>query len=770
MKKYFLLFVLTMAAMAGYAQLPIEVMNAIEAAKREKARKVADTTKATTAEDSIRRDSLVVAMKIKQLEAISVKAPRPIYSMDGEVVSYNVADDATVKGLTAMDALQNAPSVEVDIEGNITMRGSSDVEIWMNGYPTNMNGATLKVYLESLPADAIDRIEVIKNPSAKYMVAEGCHIINIVTSVKIRNSHFVSFGTRANSRPSFAPWACYVIKNEKLTANIYLNASYSRNLKETLGGSTMRADGADGTIDTTAISATSLSSDARDLNCNIFATLSYQADSMNEFSLWGMGWMMPSDDKVASTADWWYFAPDRLHYINNNSTHALMRMGNGIAVASWRHKFDQQGHNLSISLNTNLNSSASQKTECREYTLLEGVWADYMRPYDKLTNTARSQVYVSLNATYNRPVGDNDELTFGAAVQPSFSSNSLDCSLFDSASMAYAITDTLRSYIIREHGYLGIVNANWRHKWERVTLTLGLRASATRSDYEMNGIMPFDTVCTRFRLDPSLGLTYRTESMHYLRLNYTFGKTYPSLKDLAPTPCYSEDSYQVGNPALEPSYQHNINLSWNRYFASKGSVGVESYAKYTSGEIDDVTDVTLASDPYLGRLVSFTMPFNMGSSYAYGIESNVTFSPKAWFNLRLYANLYRSGFDIQHPTIGHQQQSTTSYSLRANAWVKIAKRVRVNVSGNYASPTQQLFGRNMSSYTVDLGANSDFWGKRLALALSISDLFNWGHGQSWNTNPYLLSYSDTYTNSRYISLSVTLRFGKMDLQWQAKED
>lgn len=770
MKKYFLLFVLTMAAMAGYAQLPIEVMNAIEAAKREQARKVVDTMKVTTAEDSIRRDSLVVAMKIKQLEAISVKAPRPIYSMDGEVVSYNVADDATVKGLTAMDALQNAPSVEVDIEGNITMRGSSDVEIWMNGYPTNMNGATLKVYLESLPADAIDRIEVIKNPSAKYMVAEGCHIINIVTSVKIRNSHFVSFGTRANSRPSFAPWASYVIKNEKFTANIYLNGSYSRNLKETLGGSTMRADGGNGTIDTTAISATSLSSNARDWNSNLFVTLSYQADSMNEFSLWGMGWLMPSQNEVVSTADWWYFAPDRLHYIYNNSTHALMRMGNGIAVASWRHKFDQQGHNLSISLNTNLNSSASQKTECREYTLLEGVWADYMRPYDKLTNTARSQVYVSLNATYNRPVGDNDELTFGAAVQPSFSSNSLDCSLFDSASMAYAITDTLRSYIIREHGYLGIVNANWRHKWERVTLTLGLRASATHSDYEMNGIMPFDTVCTRFRLDPSLGLTYRTESMHYLRLNYTFGKTYPSLKDLAPTPCYSEDSYQVGNPALEPSYQHNINLSWNRYFASKGSVGVESYAKYTSGEIDDVTDVTLASDPYLGRLVSFTMPFNMGSSYQYGIESNVTLSPKAWFNLRLYANLYRSGFDIQHPTIGHQQQSTTSYSLRANAWVKIAKRVRVNVSGNYASPTQQLFGRNMSSYTVDLGANSDFWGKRLALALSISDLFNWGHRQSWNTNPYLLSYSDTYTNSRYISLSVTLRFGKMDLQWQAKED
>ena len=89
-------------------------------------------------------DSTKVRMNSVRLKAISIKAPRPVYSMDGEIVSYNVANDRTINGLTAMDAIKNSPTVEVDEEGNITMRGSEKVQVWLNGYPTGMNGASLK--------------------------------------------------------------------------------------------------------------------------------------------------------------------------------------------------------------------------------------------------------------------------------------------------------------------------------------------------------------------------------------------------------------------------------------------------------------------------------------------------------------------------------------------------------------------------------------------------------------------------------------------------
>ena len=111
----------------------------------------------------------------------------------------------------------------------------------------------------------------------------------------------------------------------------------------------------------------------------------------------------------------------------------------------------------------------------------------------------------------------------------------------------------------------------------------------------------------------------------------------------------------------------------------------------------------------------------------------------------------------------------TSYSFRLNGWANIAKRIRLNISGNYSSPTQALFVEKQGSYTIDMGLSADFWEKRLSVVLNVTDLFNWNRSLSWNTNPYLLAYSTSHTDSRFINLSLTLRFGKMELRSLAKE-
>ncbi|MBR6331044.1 MAG: carboxypeptidase regulatory-like domain-containing protein, partial [Bacteroidales bacterium] len=98
------------------------------------------------------------------LDAVTVTAKKPLYAVDGEKNMYNTTEDPSIQNGTASDALQNAPGVEVDAEGNITLRGVSSVEIWINDRPSNMNAEALKQYIKQLPANAIDRIEVITNP------------------------------------------------------------------------------------------------------------------------------------------------------------------------------------------------------------------------------------------------------------------------------------------------------------------------------------------------------------------------------------------------------------------------------------------------------------------------------------------------------------------------------------------------------------------------------------------------------------------------------
>lgn len=773
MKKLAFLIGLILCPIAkGMAQIPPELMDAIRAAVYEQAPKTdttkTDSTKTIATGGSPGQDSLLLLQRVKTLEAISVRAPRPIYSMEDEVVNYNVSDDPTVKGLTALDALQNAPSVEVDIEGNITMRGSTNIEIWINGYPTHMNGSTLKVYLESLPADAIDRIEVIKNPSAKYMVQEGCHIINIVTSARIRNSHFLSLGLGASNRPSVSPWVSYVLKNEKLSTNVYLGVGSTPTHRTEQSGSIFRQDGAEG-FDTTATSNTATEGNTNRYTGTLAYNLSYQIDSMNDLSFFGLAVTFPATKHSLTTTDQWYYLPQMLYYTYTNSQESRDFNLMGMANLSWKHKFDNEGHNLSVSLYDNLNYSHNERTLRRDYTLLEGILPSELSDFDKTYLGGMTNNSLTLSADYNRPLGIDDELTLGLSLVPSLVSNYSSPSFFNVATMAYDSLDYLRRFDKTDRTTQASASASWRHKWKAFTMTLGLRGYWNHCDYSLDALFPDDTSFAYFYLKPSLRLTYRTKSMHYFRFAYSLATSMPTAENLSTARRYDEDTYKVGNPDLKAGHTHSLDISWNRYFASHGSVGIESYARLSSNDINYCKETVSEIDPYLGRLISYSTPYNVGSSYKTGIEGNATYRPVAWLNFRLYANLYRSGYEVNHPKAGHYSSAMTSYSLRLNCWANIAGRVRLNLSGNYSSPTQALFVERQSGYTIDMGLSADFWEKRLSVVLNVTDLFNWNRSQSWNTNPYLLGYTTSHTDSRFVSLSLTLRFGKMELRSLAKE-
>ena len=161
-----------------------------------------------------------------RLDEVVIAEKRPMFLVEGEKTMYNVAEDPSIQTGTLSDALQNAPGVEVDVEGNITLRGTSSVEIWINDKPSHMSAENLKTYIQQLPANSLDRLEVITNPSARYgSKADG--IINIVTNAKVQRNEFFSFGVNGSTRPSVTPWFSYVWSNEKLTVNAYLNGGYS---------------------------------------------------------------------------------------------------------------------------------------------------------------------------------------------------------------------------------------------------------------------------------------------------------------------------------------------------------------------------------------------------------------------------------------------------------------------------------------------------------------------------------------------------------------
>ncbi|MCR5191633.1 MAG: TonB-dependent receptor family protein [Bacteroidales bacterium] len=701
-----------------------------------------------------------------KLKGVTVKGERPIYSVDGEKTIYNVADDPSIQSGTTTDALQNAPGVEVDIEGNVTLRGVSSVEIWINDKPSKLTAENLKTYLEILPANTLDRIETITNPSAKY-ATEAEAVINIITTAHIKKNHFISFGANASTQPNLSPWISYVWANDKWSFNVYDGLRYSYRENQSDGYSVHRRDSKTepGAYDTISQESYSSASDNRSLSNYLSTNINCTIDSMSDASLmlsinnsWNKAWSESDERRDES------FSGGNDYGFHTGSDNRSSSVG-GMFFADYSHKFDKKGHNMHLFLNGNLQSNQSDKYYIRDYTTVYND-LDQNKYYYSHSNS-RS---LGLSARYNRPYSQKGDLSYGLNANYSNGQVNYSTFLYDSLDSEYSITDPVRRYIstYRDQSVGG--DANWTHRLGNLTLQLGCGvAYKEQSRKYVNIVFPDDTAYRFITANPSVHLSYRTKTMHNLNASYTLRTQTPSSSNMTLFRSYGEDSYSVGNRHLTPSYTHNMEAGWTKYFNRFGSVGCDVYGRFSTHEISYITDVTDEEDPYIGRIVSYSMPYNMGTTYRYGSSFRATYSPSGFFNLRFYANLYHAVYDMEYAKLGKNVHTeTTAYSLRLNGWAKLFNRYQVHASARYSSPSKSLFTETRANYSVNCGVRSDFFKRKMSVYVNVQDIFNWGKkvgSGNGTTNPYYLSYNNKKVmNSRYISAGITFRFGKMELE------
>ena len=710
------------------------------------------------------------------LDEVTVTAEKPIYAMDGEKLVYNVSEDPSIQTGTTEDALQNAPGVEVDVEGNITLRGVSSVEIWVNDKPSKLTEENLKTYLQTLPANAIARIETITNPSAKY-ATDAEAVINIVTSAHIKSNQFVSFGINGSNQPFVSPWVSYMWKKEKLSVNLFASGRYSdrKNASEDWG--MRRRDAATpGEYEITWSDTTNQTSENRSKSANLFMNVDYEIDSTSDISIDGGGFYnLNNSDLLRSQSQTYYYLDSVPVYATSytDETKSLndTRSALGHLGADYTKKFDNAGHNLRIGLNGMLQNNANEQFYNRFYD----VYTD-LDEHRYLLSKANSYS-VDFDARYNRPYSENGELSYGLKAEHRSTDNNYD-RFNDTIGF---LVDTLRTYCLQEAESNIGADVNWTHRWGGFTLSTGLGLESERTNYAFSNT-PFadDSTYWHVHLRPSIHLTYRTESMHNWKLNYSLRMKEPQYNQITTFRSYGENSYSVGNPnGLKDSFTHNMEAGWQKFFERFGNIGVEAYGRWSTNEVSSLTDAEY--DDYLDRIVSYSMPYNMGTSWRYGTSLNMTYRPTGFFNVRLYANLYDYGYRMEYDrvdefgNIRHQvdERDKWSWSVRVNAWAKIFNQLQLTAAANYSSPTLSLMSERKARYFLNLGARSDFFNRRLSVFVNVQDIFNWGArigSGSENFNPYFLSNStNKMLNSRYISVGVTFRFGKLELEKSAKE-
>lgn len=696
-------------------------------------------------------DSIDAKMQLMKLKEISISAPKPVYSMTGEVVNYNVENDETVRDLTAWDAIRNAPSVQIDEEGNLSMRGSDHVDVWLNGRPTGMSGPTLKAFFESMPAEALARVEVIKNPSAKYMVEEGHHILNIVTSARLRTSQLLVLGLSGNTRPYYSPWFSYVRNTDRLKFSFHLAGSRSHFIDDGHGDYTLTAAG-----DTTSRRSYQSYSEGSSYFGNNNININFKIDSLTDFTL--MSWNMMQgryDDHHGHLYEQWDYLPDTAHYRYLDTSDSHNHHINGFTNFDIKRRLPgRKGHNITFGGTWNYLFSTSGNESQRIIALAEGNPAALLlQPYDRTTDIDVRRNTVDLALRYNLPLGEYDELTLRLGGRP-YGNNHRDRTILP--------FDTLRNYVSDYYTNTLYASLSWRHEWEHTTLGADLHASHDWLRIDNRGLFPDDTLFRFLALEPSLSLTYRTATMHYFRFNYSYSVSTPSGSDLTQSRVYGDDDYSVGNRHLGNAATHKATLSWNRYFEKIGNVSIDAYANNTSGGIESITASTSAADPFLGRVITYSMPFNIASSYKAGADANFTYRPAAWASLSLNASLFQQGYHVE----GESWQERFSWRLYARLWTKVAKIVNLDANLSYGAPTLGLYSTEERALTVGLGASANLCDGRLSIRVNVSDLFDSNRYLTSTDAPTYTASSSSHYSSRYITFGLTWRFGKLDLEWQ----
>lgn len=689
------------------------------------------------------------------LDDIVITEKKPLFVNEGEKTLYNVKEDPSVQTGTVSDALQNAPGVEVDVEGNITLRGVSSVEVWINGQPSNLNEENLKTYLQQMPANVIEKIEVITNPSARYASKSDGGIINIVTNSKIHKNEFISFGLRASSSPNTSPWASYVWANEKISFNAYLNFSYYQFKNKSNGYSIYFDDMGD----TTTYMKNSLEQTDNNYGGGCYLNFEYKIDTMNNLSAWIGCWPNQGNTSYEEAIFRHEYIQDSGTYnyttYNENNTKGLFLNGG----LQYLHKFNNNGHNISIRMKGNLFNYINND-DYRYVYKEDNLWKNVNHKKHSNSNNFST----GLDLDYSLPYSKNGELGIGASYSHDPDRYCINYNtLVEKESYA---PDTIRSFDnncgINEYD----VYFTLQHKFNNFIVKPGIRMEYKDIYCNISGYEENNHHKSYLNWRPSLHISYRTKSMHNFKLSYSRRITPPNANYITDFKFYEEESYRTGSLDLEPTYTNSFEGGWTKYWEKFGYVGLTAYYKNSTNMINNVTDVRY-DDFFFNRPVSYSKPVNVGKSFNTGLEANITYRPNAMFNMRFYANIYDSYFETVYSEKTVKNESLT-YSFRLNLWTKLWNKLEIHASGRYRSPQHSLFMEKKANYSINCGVRADFFKRKLSVYINANDIFNWNKWDNNTTSPNYISYNSMKYNSRYISVGFVFRFGNIELEKKAR--
>ncbi|MBN2764791.1 MAG: TonB-dependent receptor [Paludibacteraceae bacterium] len=686
---------------------------------------------------------------LKELEVLG-QGTQMRFDIDKKV--FSVDQNIASAGGSASEVLQNIPSVDVDQEGNISLRNSSSVEVWINGKPSGLTADNRAQILQQMPAESIESIEVMTNPSARFNPEGTSGIINIVLKKNRKAGYYgsVSAGTlwSQGSKPGGTLGANINYSSGKFDA--YLNLGY-RNMNFTGGSDIMRENY--NATDTTVLNQESTMK--RGFN-GMFtrAGIDYRLNDKNTLSLTGFGMLGGgySDNNIG-----YQFSQ------NNNILREYSRVNTGLGdrksyniALDHKYDLDKNGSNIM----TSLSYSSHARNEDNTYVQKDAGSVTTSNITQKMGG-GNSQWLFKID--YTQKIGENTRLEAG--WQTKDETRGSPASAYDNSK-----NDSIKSYFNEFDYYERIHSAymTFGSRFGNLSLQAGLRGEYQIKEwenayYDVNNVLQNDKSNYKpaLQLFPSAYLAYSLPNQNELQLNYSRRINRPRGREINPFRDYSDStSISFGNPDLLPeltsSFEFNYLKSWDKH-----SLSASAYYRFT----DDVRqNVRFLNN---GTLENTWM--NVSKSNYTGVELVAKNRLFKILNLTSSLNFYYSTMaadsvsSIYNPALTAiiPAQEMFSWSGRVMANLILGKNTSAQITGDYSSPRLIAQGSQTSSYAIDLGVRQTFLDRNLSLNLMVRDLLN---SRNRNTITYgngFYQEANSYFHGRMIGLTVTYNFGNM---------
>lgn len=704
----------------------------------------------------------------KTLEAVTVTASKPLLEMGIDRKIFNVEKSINAVGGTAVDVMKTVPSVDVDIEGNVTLRNSAPT-IFVDGRPTTLS-------LDQIPSDAIQSIEIITNPSAKYDASGGqSGILNIVMKKNRKVGYNGSVRLGIDSYGKLNGGGDINVRQGKV--NFFANVGYNQR-KSKNWGETERTQSFDGNLVNTF---------QRTDGVNLGGFL---------FSRFGFDFLIDNRNTLTITQSIMRgnFDNENFNFINNDTTgdinsfvsqyrntYSDFEMRNNSTQIGYKKLFARQGRELTADVNFNYGKNINNSNIfSRNFSdiahnnplsseLLQGVRGN------------GKNNYIVAQVDYASPINDEMKWETGLRLQ-SRKFQSLQENLFNGV-LNPALTNDYE-YVDNVYAAYATLSQNIKDSW---SYQIGLRAESSNYDGEQKNVGKFNNEFP-ISLFPSVFLTKRINDYQDFQINYSRKINRPSFFQLMPNTDYSDPlNYQTGNPDLVPEFTNSLELSYQWTYGERNNMVLATvYGKHTNNLITRYQKYEVIGNNFDTAYISTFI--NASDAYASGLELIFRNNLTNYWETNLSGNVYYSKINgtSEMPDIENERMSWTA---KLNNNFRLNKGWSVQLSGDYKSrsalavstsnssqggggggrgmmgaPASTSQGYMDANYGVDLGLRKEFkiGNNQASLSVNWNDIFRSRKFIVHSEAIGMVQDEWRRRDPQVVRATFTLRFGKFD--------